>query len=79
MRLPGSAEGLLMSVLAAILYGLALYAAAGIVTALAFVSFGITRVQPMPATLGARLLLLPGSFALWPYVLIRWRRARSGR
>jgi hypothetical protein len=62
-----------------ILYGLALYAAAGVVTALAFVSFGISHVldPPMPATLGARIVLLPGAFALWPYVLIRWCKARS--
>jgi len=70
-----------MSVLAAILYGLALYAAAGLVTAVAFVSFGVSQVlpHPMSVTFGARILLLPGAFALWPYVLIRWRRARSGR
>jgi hypothetical protein len=68
-----------MTVGSAILYGLALYAAAGAVTALAFVSFGISQVvhPPMPATLGARILLLPGAFALWPYILIRWRKARS--
>jgi hypothetical protein len=62
----------------AILYALALYVAAGVVTAFAFVSLGISRVlpHPMPATLGARILLLPGSFALWPYILIRWRKAR---
>lgn len=62
-----------------ILYGLALYAVAGVVTALAFVSVGISQVlrPPMPATLGARIMLLPGTFALWPYILIRWRRARS--
>lgn len=65
--------------LAALLYGLACYAVAGVVTALAFVSFGISQVQPMPATLGARLLFLPGAFALWPYILIRWRKARSDR
>ena len=65
----------------AILYLLALYAAAGVVTALAFVSVGIGQVlrPPLPATLGARILLLPGAFALWPYILIRWRRARSRR
>ena len=65
----------------AIFYGLALYAAAGIVTALAFVSVGISQVlqPPMPATLGARILFLPASFALWPYILIRWRRVRSRR
>lgn len=63
----------------AVLYALALYAAAGVVAALAFVSVGIAQVlkPPMPATLGARILLLPGSFALWPYILIRWWKARS--
>jgi hypothetical protein len=64
-----------------ILYGLAMYAAAGVVTALAFVSVGLARVlhPPMPATLGARILLLPGAFALWPYILLRWCKARSRR
>jgi len=63
----------------AILYALALYAAAGVVTALAFVSIGLARVlhPPVPATIGARILLLPGAFALWPYILIRWFKARS--
>ena len=41
-------------------------------TALAFVAFGVTRVQPAPMSLGARILILPGAAALWPYVLIRW-------
>ena len=70
-----------MSIAGAIVYGLALYAAAGAVTALAFVTFGLSRVlpHPMPATLGARILLLPGSVALWPYILIRWFKARGSR
>ena len=70
-----------MNIPTAILYGLALYAAAGVVTALAFVSIGIPEVlcPPTPATLGARILILPGAFALWPYVLIRWCRARGER
>jgi len=54
------------------LIGLALYAAAGVVTALAFVTFGVTRVQPMAVSAGARILIFPGAAALWPYVLIRW-------
>jgi hypothetical protein len=68
-----------MSMPSAILYGLALYAAAGVVAALAFVSVGVGQVvqPPMPATLGARMLWLPGAFALWPYVLVRWWKARS--
>jgi hypothetical protein len=62
----------------AVLYALALYAVAGATVAFAFVSVGIGQVvhPPMPATLGARILLLPGAFALWPYILIRWRKAR---
>jgi hypothetical protein len=70
-----------MSVLAAFLTGLALYGIAGVATALAFVSFGISQVfhPPMPATLGARILFVPGAVALWPYILMRWRKARSAR
>jgi hypothetical protein len=64
-----------------LLDALALYAAIGIVTALAFVMFGVTRVlpEPAPVSLGARILILPGSVALWPYVLARWIRAGRAR
>ena len=60
-----------------VLDAVALYAAIGMVAALAFVSFGIARVLPAgtPVTLGARVLLLPGAALLWPYVLLRWVRA----
>jgi hypothetical protein len=57
----------------------AAYVAAGIAVALAFVTVGVTRVQPMPVTLGARILLLPGAFALWPLVAARWRQSRGAR
>jgi hypothetical protein len=60
-----------------LLNALALYAVAGAVTAVAFVAFGVTRVQPAPMSLGARILILPGAAALWPYVLLRWLQARS--
>jgi hypothetical protein len=68
-----------MSISGAIFDAVVLYAAAGAVTALAFVSVGLSRVlpHPVPATLGARILWLPGAFALWPYILVRWWRARS--
>ena len=55
--------------------GLALDAGAGVVIALAFVIFGVTRVQPMPVTIGARILIAPGAAALWPYVLMRWLKS----
>ena len=56
---------------------IALYAALGAATALAFVTFGIARVLPAgtPVTFGARVLLMPGAALLWPYVLLRWIKA----
>jgi hypothetical protein len=64
-----------------LLYALALYASIGLVTALAFVTFGLSRVlaSATTASLGARILFIPGAAALWPYVLLRWLRARGGR
>ena len=59
--------------------GLALYLAAGFVTGLAFVIFGVTTVQSAPVTVGARILLLPAATALWPLVLSRWLRSRRPR
>jgi hypothetical protein len=62
-------------VVALLLNGLALYAGVGAAVALAFAAFGVTRVQPMSMSLGARILILPGALALWPYVLARWIKA----
>ena len=62
-------------IVAILLNALALYGVAGAVTAVAFAAVGVTRVQPAPMSLGARLLILPGAAALWPYVLMRWLRA----
>lgn len=57
-----------------------LYAAIGVLVALAFAAGGILRLLPpgRPATIGARLILLPGAVALWPLVLRRWRDAGRG-
>ena len=62
----------------ALLYLLVAYAAVGSLVALAFVIVGVTQVQPMPVTVGARILLLPGAFVLWPVVVARWRKSRGG-
>ena len=65
-----------MDTIAVVLFGaLVLYLAVGLMIAIAFVVAGVTRVQPAPVTLGARILLLPGALALWPIVLSRWRKA----
>jgi hypothetical protein len=62
-----------------LLYGLAMYVLLGIVTAILFVIFGLSQVLPPSATVtvGARILLLPGAAALWPYVLLRWLKSRG--
>jgi hypothetical protein len=65
-----------MVVLYGLLYALGLYVLLGLVTAVAFVSFGVTQVLPYSMTIGARILVLPGAAALWPYVLVRWLRSR---
>ena len=54
------------------------YAVAGAVFAFAFVIWGVQRVDRAAkgAPLGFRLLILPGSMALWPLLLGRWMRAR---
>jgi hypothetical protein len=67
-----------MDTMAAVLFdALVVYVAVGLMIALAFVVVGVTRVQPAPVTLGARVLLLPGAAALWPIVLTRWIKSTS--
>ena len=62
---------------AVVLGGLLAYGIVGMLTALAFVTFGVVRVlpHPVPVTIGARILLIPGAAALWPYVLYRWAKS----
>lgn len=52
----------------------ALYVLAGLIIAAAFLSVGIKSVLPPSSgmTRPARVMLLPGVIALWPYVLYRW-------
>lgn len=53
---------------------LGLYALFGAFFALAFVTFGVQRVDPNAKGSGVvfRLLIFPGSIALWPLLLKRW-------
>jgi hypothetical protein len=59
--------------------GVVIYVVVGLVIGLAFIIFGVTRVQPAALTVGARILLLPGATALWPLVLRRWLQSRGAR
>jgi hypothetical protein len=55
---------------------LAAYGLAGAIFAVAFVTVGIQRVDPVAehAPVGFRLIVFPGVAALWPLLLVRWVR-----
>jgi hypothetical protein len=57
-------------------WAVASYAAAGAIFAVAFAVLGVTRLDPSArgASLGFRLLILPGATAFWPLLLRRWLR-----
>ncbi len=53
---------------------LAVYAAVGTVFAIAFAWKGAGKIDPAAAegTIGFRLLIIPGTVALWPILARRW-------
>jgi hypothetical protein len=53
-----------------------IYAILGLAFGVAFVTTGVTRLDPAAKGTGAvfRLLILPGAAALWPVLLLRWVR-----
>jgi len=53
---------------------LGLYALLGALFALGFVTVGVQRIDPAAkgSGVGFRLLIFPGSVALWPLLLKRW-------
>ena len=56
---------------------LGLYLAIGVGVGIPFVFRGVNQIDPAAkeGTWGFRLLILPGSVALWPLILGRWRAA----
>lgn len=62
-----------------ILVSAAAYAAIGLAIGAAFAFRGVGRVDAAAhdAPWGFRLLIWPGSAALWPYVALRWARAKA--
>jgi hypothetical protein len=53
---------------------LGVYAGAGLLFAIAFLTVGISQVDPdsKGSGVGFRLIILPGVAALWPVLLTRW-------
>jgi len=51
-----------------------IYFAIGFVFALAFISFGVQKIDPAAQTMPkrARLLILPGVMGLWPLMALKW-------
>jgi len=62
-----------------ILSAVGLYFAGGVVFALAFLAFGLRRVDSLAAdgSAGFKILILPGLVGLWPIVLLLWLRAAA--
>ena len=53
------------------------YAAIGLIFAIAFAARGVDRIDPAAhgSTRGFRLVIIPGVAALWPLLLKRWIQA----
>ena len=70
-----------MFVAEVIVLAVSAYLACGLLFGLAFVTTGVGRVDAAArgTSAGFRLLILPGTAALWPFLAARWVRAvRSG-
>jgi len=54
--------------------GLGLYFLVGIIFAILFVSFGVQKIDPAARSMviRARLIILPGTMLLWPFMLVKW-------
>jgi hypothetical protein len=66
---------------AVVVAAVAAYIGAGLLFALVFLSVGVQRIDDAArgASLGFRLLVLPGVTLLWPLLAWRWWRAASAR
>ena len=60
-----------------ILIVIAAYLVAGVIFAIAFVAAGAARIDSAArgSRLGFRVLLIPGSIALWPVLAQKWMNA----
>jgi len=63
----------------AILSLAALYSALGLVFAAAFITRGVTKLDPAARGSGLlfRLLIVPGAAAFWPILLVKWLKSKE--
>ena len=62
-----------------ILIAIGVYLALGVLFAIAFLAVGVRKIDPdaREGTLGFRFLIFPGTVALWPILMMRWRSGRT--
>ncbi len=62
-----------------IVTALGLYLLLGVLFALPFVARGVGRIDPLAreGSVGFRILIFPGTVALWPLLVRRWLRGES--
>ena len=70
-----------MIIVETILVVVTLYVLIGVVFAALFVTVGVSRLDSAAkgGPIGFRIFIFPGSAALWPVMLIKWRHARKAR
>jgi len=63
-----------MAIVELFVLALEVYAAVGLLFAILFITIGVQRIDHAAhgASLGFRLIILPGVAALWPLLLNRW-------
>jgi hypothetical protein len=64
----------IVMIAAAILIAFGAYLACGLAFAIPFMLFGVRRIDPHAAhgSWGFRVLIIPGTMALWPLLARRW-------
>ncbi len=57
----------------------AVYLLIGFLFGIAFVWFGLNRIDPAAsnAGVGFKFLIIPGCAVFWPYLLVRWMRRQT--
>lgn len=62
-----------------LVFATAAYVGLGLLFASAFVTTGVGRIDPsaVHAPIGFRVVIIPGTIALWPLLAIRWVRGQQ--